>query len=92
MQGVKSVSGEKLHDFEIICSAKRVHLHPRTPFAYGPVMSTHNVFIEKYGKLSPNYHQIPTFFVSLTVTGDGNPVVGGNQAPAGVPLVGVTPR
>ena len=55
-------------------------------------MSTHNVFMEKYGKLLPNYHQIPTFIVSLTVTGDGNPVVGGNQAPAGVPLVGVTPR
>ena len=38
LRGVNSVSGLKLHDFEIICPAGEVHLHPATPcvWAYGP--------------------------------------------------------
>ena len=37
--GVNSVSGEKLHDFEIICPARGVQTHPLSPpppIAYGP--------------------------------------------------------
>ena len=42
--GVNSVSGENLHDFEIISTARLVRTHhpdppPPTPSAYGPVFN-----------------------------------------------------
>ena len=37
--GVNSVSGEKLHDFEIICPAKGVRLQPPQPPCLGLVIS-----------------------------------------------------
>ena len=39
IRSVNSVSGEKLHDFEIICPARGVHLHPPIPTAYRPAIN-----------------------------------------------------
>ena len=43
IRGVNSVSGENLHDFEIISTARGVRTHPppptTPPSAYGPVFN-----------------------------------------------------
>ena len=33
---VNTVSGEKLHDFEIICPARGLRSYPHHPLSYGP--------------------------------------------------------
>ena len=43
--GVNSVSGEKLHDFEIIYSARGFDRTPALPSAYGPVLRMLRKFI-----------------------------------------------
>ena len=55
---VNSVSGENLHDFEIISPARAVRTHPRTPLpppppAYGPVFNvkSQRVIFPRYSAL-----------------------------------------
>ena len=53
IRGVNSVSGENLHDFEIISPASGVRTHPRTPPAYGPVFNvkSQRVIFPRYSAL-----------------------------------------
>ena len=45
IRGANSVSGERQHDFEIICPARGMHLHPTPPFIYACINELALIFI-----------------------------------------------
>ena len=68
IRGLNSVSGEKLHDFEIICPVRAVQTHPHA-LVYGP-----GVEVFKYIYIY-HLHLFTSFFLQVSVPSDVNYVI-----------------